>query len=304
MGFSLEVNELYSAPQHIMGGSVNDETNLIACRADVIYGIYDELKSKYPEIIKKTELGHAFEKSINQYSVNFGTKNKKRPYKICIVTSIHGYEQGCAWTTAQFFKELCEDKDNRTLAFIRENAVFQVVPVLNPWGFEHNDRKNGNKVDLNRNFPIDFTGNTDVEDETYPGTHPLSETETQIAVKFIEDNSDAQLILDYHNIWGGYPIFYVYGERDVALAEAVFTALTKKWSAEYPEFPENEILGGTKPNGNFGMFADYLLDKGLWVLTMETPWCMPHIGVLQYDKATIRCALEVLANTLYTVIKE
>ena len=44
---------------------------------------------------------------------------------------------------------------------------FEVIPVLNPWGFDHNDRKNGNKVDLNRNFPQGFTfGSDDVEAET------------------------------------------------------------------------------------------------------------------------------------------
>lgn len=298
-------NKIYSAPDTVKGGSLNDETPLTKSTCQVIYDIYDELL-KYPYLTKK-ELGEVFGRKIYNYTFkNFDLENysdfKEKPFKIVIITSIHGYEQGCAWTTAQFFKELCENHSDEILSFLRRNVTFEVIPVLNPWGFDHNDRKNANQVDLNRNFPQGFMNITDVESEIYSGTKPFSETETQILKKFIEENTDAQVILDYHNIWGGYPLFYVYGEKDVTLAKSVFSYLTDKWVKEYPEFPKNRILGLVKPNGNMGMLADYMLSKNLWVLTMETPWCMPDIGKDQYDKPTIKCALEVLVNTIYTIV--
>ncbi len=299
-------NKIYSAPDTIKGGALTDETPLTKSTCQVIYDIYDDLL-KYPYLTKK-ELGEVFGRKIYNYTFkNFELENfsefQPEKYKILIITSIHGYEQGCAWTTAQFFKELCENKNDEILSFIRRNVTFEIIPVLNPWGFDHNDRKNGNKVDLNRNFPQGFKfGSDDVEAEVYPGTAPFCEVETQIVKKFIEENSDAKLVLDYHNIWAGYPLFYVYGEKDVTLAKSVFSYLSDKWVNEYDELPKDRILGRVRPNGNAGMFADYLLSNNLWVLTMETPWCMPEIGKDQYDKVTIKCALEVLVNTIYTIV--
>ncbi len=299
--------KLYSAPSTVKGGSLSDEIKLTKSDCSVIHNIYDALVGKYPQYITKTKLGEAFGDDINCYTINnFSMKNfssiPSKRFKILIVNSIHGYEQGCAYTTAQFFNEMLNNQDDEFLGYLLRNVEFKVVPVLNPWGFKNNDRKNGNQVDLNRNFPQGFTGLNDKNDEIYPGENPFSETETQIIAKFIEDNLDADVVLDYHNIYGGYPLFYVYGEKDVQLAQAVFTELTNKWVKEYPALPKNEILGLVRPNGNSGMFADFLLSKNLWVLTMETPWTMPVIAKEQYDTVTIKCALEVLANTIYTIV--
>ena len=153
------LDKVYQAPDTIKGGALSDETPLTKSTCQVVYDLYDQLL-KCPYVTKK-ELGEAFGRKIYNYTFkNFELENfskfQPKKYKILIVTSIHGYEQGSAWTTAQFFKELCEDKDDEILGFIRRNVIFEVIPVLNPWGFDHNDRKNGNQVDLNRNFPQGF----------------------------------------------------------------------------------------------------------------------------------------------------
>ncbi|MBE7092966.1 MAG: DUF2817 domain-containing protein [Clostridiales bacterium] len=305
--YFINSNKIYSAPADIPGGSLNDKVKLTKSDCSVIYEIYDQLLKQHPQYITKTVLGNAFGYPINSYSIkNFKMQNfspfQAKRVKICIITSIHGYEQGCAWTCAHFFKQMLTNPDDEILGFLLRNVDFEVVPVLNPWGFKNNDRKNGNKVDLNRNFPMGFTGLKDVEDEIYPGPEPLSETETKIITEFIEKHLDASLVLDYHNIYGGYPLFYVYSEKDVQLAQSVFTQLTDKWTKEYSQLPKDQILGLVRPNGNSGMFADYLLSKNLWVLTMETPWCMPVIAKEQYDSVTIKCALEVLVNTINTIV--
>ena len=196
-------DKIYSAPDSIMGGALTDKTPLTKSTCQVIYNIYDTLL-KYPYFTKK-EVGEVFGRKIYNYTFkNFELENfsefQPKNYKMLIITSIHGYEQGCAWTTAQFFKELCENEDDEILSFIRRNVTFEIIPVLNPWGFDHNDRKNGNQVDLNRNFPQGFMNITDVSSEIYSGTKPFSESETQIVKKFIEANKDAQVVLDYHNI--------------------------------------------------------------------------------------------------------
>lgn len=299
---------LYSAPHTIPGGSLQDSVPLPKSDCQVIYDIYDALAKQYPEYVQKQTMGQVFGKDFNRYTfrpcpMENTSDFAHTPFKVCIVTSIHGYEQGCGWTAAHFFRLLCENEKDPHLAFLRRNILFDVIPVANPWGFSQNKRCNGNGVDLNRNFAPGFIYDMDTASKYWGGTAPCSEEETRLLMAFIQENKDAQVVLDYHNISKGYPLFYVYEEEDVQLAYSVFAALSDKWKAEYPQFPQKEFLGRVKPNGGEGMFADYLRTENLWVLTMETPWTMPIIGAEQYDAPTIRCALDVLANTLLTILR-
>ena len=295
----IDKNEIYSAPFTVEGASLRDEIPLLSSSHTAIYDIYDALAEQYPTNITKTALSYAFGREMRKYSFKAEAEN---PTKVLIITSIHGYEQGCAWVTAQFFKLMFATNDEK-LNFLRKNVSFEVIPVANPWGFDHNKRKNKNGVDLNRNFKPYFTGLTDKASDEYPGEYPESESEARAIVNLIEENPDAKVVLDYHNIAKGRPLFYVYGERDLKLANLLFTALTEKWRCEYPEFSQEEMLGTTRPNGKEGMLADHVISKGLWVLTMETPWCMPLIGKEKYDAPTIRCALDLLVNTLLVICK-
>lgn len=302
------LNDIYSAPRDIPGGSTEDAVTLTRSDCGVIYDIYDRLAEEYPDFVTGRVLGNVFGRDLKSYSIRSplpeNTSDFQVPtFKICIVTSIHGYEQGCAWTAAHFFRLLMEDTADPSLAFLRRNVVFEVIPVANPSGFSGNKRGNDNGVDLNRNFEKDFVYGMDRSSKYWGGDVPCSETETQLLMKFIRENKDAQAVIDYHNIAKGWPLLYVYGEEDASLARSVFTTLTDKWVAEYPELPKNEILGRIKPNGGEGMFADFLLEEKLWPLTLETPWCMPVIGKEKYDATTIRCAVDVLANTLLAIVQ-
>lgn len=301
-------NGIYSAPQDIPGGAAEDAVTLTEADCNVVYDIYDTLVAKYPHIVSKQVLGNVFGWDLNRYSFRplqpENTSNFTVPtFKICIVTSIHGYEQGCAWTAAHFFRLMMEDTHDPTLAFLRRNVVFEVIPVANPSGFSRNARCNDNGVDLNRNFEKDFVYDMDKNSKYWGGEKPCSEAETKILMQFIRENTDAKAVLDYHNIGKGWPLLYAYADADVALARSVFSSLTEKWCKEYPDLPKDECLGRIKPNGGEGMFADFLREEKLWALTLETPWCMPVIGKEKYDAVTIRCAVDVLANTVLAIVR-
>ena len=300
---------LYSSPQDVPGGASQDEVVLTQSNPQVVYDIYDKLVEAYPQFVTKQVMGEVGDLVINRYTFsNYPLENTSgfavKPLKICIVTNVHGSEQGCAWTAAHFFRLMYENPGDPHLSFLRRNVTFDVIPVANPWGFANNTRKNPNGVDLNRNFGIEWHGKKPPESSEYAGPYPRSETETQVLMKFISENTDAQVVLDYHNIGRGYPLFYVYEQKDAQLAYGVFAALSEKWQQEYPEFPKDRILGRIKPNGHEGMFADYLMFKKLWVLTVETPQTMPDIGKEKYDASTIRCALDVLVNTILAIVQK
>ena len=99
------LDSTYSAPWDIPGGSTEDAVALTQSDCSVIYEIYDELVAKYPEFVSKKVLGNVFGWYLNSYSfcspLPENTSDFAIPrFKVCIVTSIHGYEQGCAWTAA------------------------------------------------------------------------------------------------------------------------------------------------------------------------------------------------------------
>lgn len=72
-----------------------------------------------------------------------------------------------------------------------------LMPAINPDGFADDQRGNGNGVDLNRNFPHDWTQIGVPGDGQYSGTGPASEPETQAFIAFA-DRIKPTLTIWYH----------------------------------------------------------------------------------------------------------
>ena len=72
-----------------------------------------------------------------------------------------------------------------------------LLPLLNPDGYADDVRGNANGVDLNRNFPHDWTPIAAPGDWQWSGTGPASEPETQAYIAFTERIQPA-LTLWYH----------------------------------------------------------------------------------------------------------
>lgn len=303
-----DLRGVYETPSTIEGGSTSDAVNLVNSKVNVIYDVFDILCSKYPNYITKQVLGTVNGLDINQYTFDFMRIENKSSYvnkkiKILLSAGIHGYEQGSSWCAAQFFKLLCEDVDNDISKFVRHNVEFRVVPVSNPYGFEHNTRKNANGVDVCRNFDlINFPPNDNPDDEYYPGPNPNSEVETQILSAWLHDNLDAEYFIEYHNIANGYPLLYLYSDSQVRMCNSVFATLTDMWRSKYTGFPTDRLLGYAN-QGTETCMAKYAIEKGLRSFVLETPWIMPVVGKSQYDKMTTITGIDVLANTLVAILK-
>jgi protein MpaA len=72
-----------------------------------------------------------------------------------------------------------------------------LLPLMNPDGYANDVRGNANGVDLNRNFPHDWTAIAAPGDWQYSGSGPGSEPETQAYMAFTERIHPA-LTLWYH----------------------------------------------------------------------------------------------------------
>lgn len=72
-----------------------------------------------------------------------------------------------------------------------------LLDLMNPDGYANDDRHNGNGVDLNRNFPHDWTQIGEPGYWEYSGTGPASEPETQAFIAFTQ-RIQPELTLWYH----------------------------------------------------------------------------------------------------------
>lgn len=111
----------------------------------------------------------------------------KSQQKILVFSLIHGDEIP-AGSVGRFWIERLET--------ITPRNTWRVVPLLNPDGLALKTRTNGNKVDLNRNFPTKdwekdavnyWKKETKSNPRRFPGEKSGSEPETQCALKHIED---------------------------------------------------------------------------------------------------------------------
>jgi murein peptide amidase A len=111
----------------------------------------------------------------------------KDPANILVFSLIHGDETP-AGSVGRFWLE--------RLQSISPRNNWRVIPILNPDGLAKKTRTNGNKVNVNRNFPTeDWNEKAQLywkkegksSARRFPGKTAASEPETQCAMKHIED---------------------------------------------------------------------------------------------------------------------
>ena len=134
-----------------------------------------------------------------RYRNNTGTSITNNPPTFLIVPTLHGFEKSAAFGTYYFARDLVYSYDkNPVLNSIRTKCAIYIVPVGNPWGFNNNERKNYNSVDLNRNWGVDSSGETDPTSPYYPGAEPFDQPETQAIKGVIDGSSNLLFVVDYH----------------------------------------------------------------------------------------------------------
>ncbi len=273
-----------------------------------IYSVYDELVTNFPNAVSMEVLGTVSTENLEMRKYTFNsiqiTNNSRytlaKP-KFIFIAGIHGYEQGSSFCLANVLKQMMNGTDEIS-NFIRNNIEIIVVPVANPYGYNHNQRKNENGVDLNRNFPEGWTLVSDTTSEYYGGASANSETETQLLVSLLENNQDAYYAVDFHNIASGYPLMYLYDGDQAQFCNSLFVTLTKKWLGEYSGFPTNRLLGYCN-NGVNACFAKQALSYDIDSFVAETPWIMPVIGATKYDVPTLQTGCDVVGNVIAMIAK-
>lgn len=169
---------------------------------------------------------------------------------ILIFSGIHGDERSAV--------ELARRLEKRWLAEPSRLEGHHVlfIPLVNPDGFEANTRKNAHGVDVNRNFPGGWVDSSPQEAE-HGGTKPLSEPETLLLYRLVEDETPERILAIHSCRTCGGINNYDGPARELA----------DTMSAQNKYRPSSEWLTATP--GSFGTHAGKA--RGIPVVTLEIP---------------------------------
>ncbi len=86
-----------------------------------------------------------FDKSYPLFVVTRNPSNTTTNFSLCIFSGVHGDEPAGVEASLKFMSEITHESRY-------SNLYISIIPVVNPWGWIHNIRRNGDIKDVNRSF--------------------------------------------------------------------------------------------------------------------------------------------------------
>lgn len=163
----------YTIPVHTAGASGN---------VSALYALYDA-ETANGITITKTSFGKdsSGEYDIYRYQVS---KNAGEKPIVLVVVGEHSNEMNSAMVGFYAYKEVV----NGALTQYLDYVDFVFVPMLSPWGYDHDSRNNYNGVNINRDFPARWSYSNDAHNTT--GNTSMSQVETQYIINYVLTNKE------------------------------------------------------------------------------------------------------------------
>lgn len=286
---------------------------------DYISGI-DAIASAHSDYVTVTSPGND---ATNTYPIKYYTlvppgdrSYMRKPIPtVIVIGGIHGGESAGAYAVRTLFVDLCENylKDER-LNYLHNNVRFVIFPVANPYGFG-GTYKNGNGVNLNRNFGYGWDdASYESSDKLYGGASAFSEAETQYIKSVIDNNQNVLCVLDIHsnndaalNSQWKY-VNWLSMCTDIqsdALENAALNqiqGLTMRLYEMGKITEEDGVCGYTSHTSGQGMCKSYAASKGIWALTAEGCVQLPS-DTASYSKDVQRINAEMVENLVINILR-
>lgn len=80
------------------------------------------------------------------YKISYNYKENINQKKYLIISGVHGNEPAPVYAIKDFLLELSNKQ------ILDEHLAIDFIYILNPWGFEYNQRSNGDGIDINRDL--------------------------------------------------------------------------------------------------------------------------------------------------------
>ncbi|CAA6809602.1 MAG: Carboxypeptidase A1 precursor (EC [uncultured Sulfurovum sp.] len=173
-----------------------------------------EMEKQYPTLIKIEKIGTTYEgRDIVLAKISKNVEIADSKPAMLFTGSIHAREWIGHELALKFITYLTENQNvDPVLEKSLEQSSLYMVPCLNPDGYEYSRkhfsfwRKNRRVnhdgtigVDLNRNFSIGFTKQSNTSSNVYGGEEPFSEAETSAIKTFVDNHENITIAFDYHS---------------------------------------------------------------------------------------------------------
>ena len=206
-------------------------------------------------------------------------------YRVWINAAIHGNEPASAEFIAQFVEQLAQSPHTY------EQTAFDIIPIVNPWGWVHDIRFNKDGIDINRDFA------------TFKSQEARS-------IKNILIGSSYHLMLDLHEDRSAKGFYlYQYGLSDQIVCRRIVATIRQMG---YPiEQNVNMVILKTKDGiidapmlglwymrltGQLSIANYYRLANSQAVFTVETPESLLWEDRLRMQKTAVEMLIENFAK--------
>ncbi len=178
-----------------------------------------KITEAYPHIASLEEIGKSLEgRPLYIVRISAVQKEQEPPPAILFLGTHHAREHLSTEVPLFLIKHLVENYGrNEEITAAVNNKEIWIMPMVNPDGADYdvqdppykwwrkNRREENGKtfgVDLNRNYSFKWGGGGSSDwrySQTYRGTEPFSEPETQAIKAFVEAHKNVSIILSYHS---------------------------------------------------------------------------------------------------------
>lgn len=272
-----------------------------------VINAFDTLMSNHTDYITRNDLGvdsvgnHIYEYVFGTGRIN-DYKEHNRPIdsaenkpSILLLTGIHGYERSCVMGTYLFAKALCEEK---IFSKIKNKYIIKIIPLSVPSAYDLNDYLNSNGVNIDCNFDFNWSKGAGWNPN---GEAPADQLETQILQEWMNNNTDALVMINYHNSGYTEEISYMSGNSSHLTTE---TFKNKYFDAMYriedylkQTYPKDNAIYGYTGYYDLPTGYNYANKVGLIGLLLEASWNVTNGGT-NNDSTSNRANAEILGNLI------
>lgn len=273
------------------------------------------LVASHSGYVTETTLGQASDEQ-NIYLYDFKpaklSNQKNAIPKIIIVAGQHGFEKSNIYGLYCFVDNLLNRwRQHSVLEYLRNHVELMIIPVLNTYGFDHLTYKNGNGVNLNRNYDSHWQLNADPTSEQYGGAAPFDQPETQIVRTLLQGNTDASLVIDFHtngsssvaqysyiNYYGVCQSTDAYYNRLLDAVAYQLSSISANFNVDYELNQPNTILGFLNNSAGIGLLRDWATDNNFAGMLLEGFNGFPNDA--EFTEDVYKANEEILVNWLIT----
>ena len=151
--------------------------------------IMHEFSNRYPEISEVISYGY----TVQSRQLTALLLRKPAPFATTRFTLITGATHGNEYLNIvdRLSSALMSSPDQELMAYLNRGGSVLFVPIVNPDGYDRRTRSNGNRVDLNRDWPNPGNG---YKENTQPETKALNKW----LKNYITADIKMDIAMDYH----------------------------------------------------------------------------------------------------------